>query len=182
LTLAVTDGVLEASGVAPIGWIVVASERALLIDGLDGVDFGAVAASELLEAKALVETIGGRAVLFERGTSEYREDPSALLERSAGDILALAELARLLGRPLIVHTTGHTDAAGDAATNAELRRARAESVRADLVRYGVPEALIEVHDAGDADDLSQAGEDPTLRRTEIRPVIDLSRWQYTAAP
>lgn len=62
---------------------------------------------------------------------------------AAGAIGQAARDARR-GRPVIIQTTGHADEAGDAAYNEALSRRRAQAVRDELVRQGLPRENIAV--------------------------------------
>ena len=57
-----------------------------------------------------------------------------------------------------VDVTGYTDLSGSAATNERLSQQRAEAVRAELVRLGVPDSSIAVTAAGESDPAVQTAD------------------------
>lgn len=95
---------------------------------------------------------------------------SARLTREASDIVADAARASLsLGSARIV-ATGHADRSGPARYNLGLSRRRAETVKAELVRLGVPAGTIVVRFKGETEPLVPTADgvrEPQNRRVEI---------------
>lgn len=80
-------------------------------------------------------------VFFDWGKGEIRSDDAAVLDK-------VAEAYR--ARPSVrLQLTGHTDRSGSATTNRRTGLARAETVRAELERRGVPRNAISVASFGE---------------------------------
>jgi outer membrane protein OmpA-like peptidoglycan-associated protein len=101
-------------------------------------------------------------VYFLEGTDEFTEESgvafqkilSELRERSAPDVVAI----------------GHTDRVGNLQYNDNLSLQRAERVRGELVRLGIPEARIRVAGRGEREPLVATDDEvaePRNRRVEI---------------
>jgi outer membrane protein OmpA-like peptidoglycan-associated protein len=70
----------------------------------------------------------------------------------------------------VLNVTGHTDTSGTAAYNMGLSERRAEAVKAELIRQGVPASEISVRWKGESEPLVQTGDgvkEPQNRRVEI---------------
>ena len=95
---------------------------------------------------------------------------SATLTEGARSVIATA--ARNVGQvgSVTVVATGHADRSGPDAYNLNLSRQRAESVKAELVRLGVPAREISVAARGEAEPLVQTDDgvrEPQNRRVQI---------------
>ena len=116
------------------------------------------AASCSAQFEALLD---GNALRFARGSSTLLPESAPLLER-------VAQLARECTQPLLI--AGHTDSRGRAQDNRDLSRARAESVKAELMARGVAGSRLTTRGYGDgrpvADNATAAGR-AANRRIEI---------------
>ena len=103
-------------------------------------------------------------VFFDWGKGEIRGDDAAVLDK-------VAEAYR--ANPSIrVKLSGHSDRSGSAATNRRTALARAETIRAELVRRGVPRNAISVASFGEEQPLVPT-EDGVREVQNRRVVIEL---------
>lgn len=89
---------------------------------------------------------------------------------ASADILRTVASAVRQGQVQRIDVTGHTDTVGSPTYNMRLSQRRAESVRAELVRLGIPGQEISVYGRGETQLLVQTGEgvrEPSNRRVEI---------------
>jgi len=127
--LSLRDGVLVATGSVPTSWLERARSTALTIPGVRGFEVEDQVLSDL------VAGIQGQTLLFPLG-SDRPVDP-AEVEEVARQVRALDLAARARGRRVTLEVLGSTDDRGDSLFNARLAVARAERVRALLVRAGI---------------------------------------------
>ena len=103
-------------------------------------------------------------VFFDWGKGEIRNDDATVLDK-------VAEAYR--ANPSIrVKLSGHSDRSGSAATNRRAGLARADTVRAELVRRGVPRNAISVASFGEEQPLVPT-EDGVREVQNRRVVIEL---------
>lgn len=91
--------------------------------------------------------------------------PVGSARAAAAELGPLRELAARLGQADLV-VSGSYSPEGDPVTNAALARERAEAVRAELLRLGVPAARVRVEDHGP----SEGGDPEELRVAVVRAV------------
>lgn len=94
------------------------------------------------EQTSLNDTLAGRIVEFDSGSANIRPASTALLDEIAQRIAALGTKT--------VEVIGHTDNAGNPNNNFILSRARAEAVKAYLIRKGIAPERIITNGLGDA--------------------------------
>ncbi len=96
--------------------------------------------------EGLVQMINDRIVLDEHVLFDSER---ARVKRSARPILrAIANLQAQHPEWIALRVEGHSDAQGDMKFNEELSKRRAENVRKELIRMGVPEGVIEAEGYG----------------------------------
>ena len=101
--------------------------------------------------------------------------PSSISDKSnlrpdAKQIVAQAAQSAKNGNKTVIHVTGHTDTSGSAEYNMGLSKRRAMSVKAELIRLGIPAREIDVQWKGKSEPLVQTGDgvkEPQNRRVEI---------------
>ena len=102
-------------------------------------------------------------------TLQFRFESDALTTESIALLPEILRTVKTLAVPEVV-VIGHTDTMGDAKTNFALGMKRAISVRAILVKAGLPPSTIEVTSHGEADLLVKTPDrtaQPRNRRVEI---------------
>ncbi|MCE9597569.1 MAG: OmpA family protein [Spirochaetia bacterium] len=112
------------------------------------------------------ETFSLTNILFKRAESTILPESNELLDRLA---------AYLKGRKTAVLVTGHTDKTGDADANLKLSHDRANSVKAALVRRGIPANLIRTDGKGQTQPVDPAANETAYaknRRTEFKILPD----------
>lgn len=90
----------------------------------------------------LNNTLAGRIIEFDSGSSNIRGSSTAILDEVAQRIARLGTKT--------VEVVGHTDNAGNPNNNLILSRARAEAVKAYLIQSGIPAQKIVTNGMGDA--------------------------------
>jgi len=99
----------------------------------------------------------------------FDHNSAQLTEAGRGILRTAADNARA-GRATRITATGHADASGGDAYNQQLSVRRAEAVRAELVRLGIPAHQIGTEGRGERDPLVQTRDgvrEPQNRRVEI---------------
>jgi outer membrane protein OmpA-like peptidoglycan-associated protein len=90
----------------------------------------------------LAEALKPLPVYFEKNSEVLEEEEKAKVN-------SIAEAVKGAGAEVALLVTGFADNKGDADRNKELSLRRAESVRAELIRLGLPEASLEVASTGE---------------------------------
>jgi len=163
--LSVHDGILSASGQAPLAWIEGLAVRTSQLTGLRGLNLQ-VQAEEQLQFEQLRQELEGSGLQFVEGTvfdPVYEKHAEALAEK----LQRLLLLADPLGYAVQVMVIGRTDGLGSPLYNEQLALARALIARDKLTLLGVPGNIFQVQTAVSQTTLSN----PTLRRAELRLLI-----------
>lgn len=103
----------------------------------------------------------------------FERNATTLTPADAKRVLAVAEAVRLLGPGVQLTVNGYSDSKGSEATKTRVSRARANAVRAVLLRAGIPSQVIRVVAKGDAD-LLVADESPQAAAVNRRVELELS--------
>lgn len=82
------------------------------------------------------------ALHFAPGSSTITPEQQAVLEGAGSKMLAVIQAAATLGKTVQIQVRGNHDPVGSEAFNSSLARTRAENVRAVLVAWGVPAAVV----------------------------------------
>ena len=90
----------------------------------------------------VIEALNLSAINFAKGSAEIPEGDKALLKQAAEQLKKAAAETR-------VQIDGHTDNDGDDAANQKLSERRAESVRSEMVKLGVPAAMLSTKGYGE---------------------------------
>ncbi len=101
-------------------------------------------------------------VFFDFNKYNLTSDAQRIVDNAAADAKN--------GKVTRIDVTGHTDTVGSDAYNMKLSKRRAETVKAELVRQGIPAKEIDVHADGKKDPLVPTGDnvrEPQNRRVEI---------------
>ena len=120
----------------------------------------------------LAEPVGATPAAIPMGTSYlvFFDWDRAVLTPEALDIVATAAQNVLAGGVARIQATGHADRSGPAEYNIGLSERRAEAVRAELIRQGLPADSISIFARGEADPLVPTDDgvrEPQNRRVEI---------------
>jgi len=135
--LALAGGVLSASGAAPHVWVVEALRRANGIPGVQGLDTGALADSDLTAVSGVVTRIESTVLRFDPGSAELPLREEAVFHAVLAALDELGETAHRAVMVVRVDVVGHTDGTGSERTNVRLSRARAEWVLSAIEAAGV---------------------------------------------
>jgi len=137
-----------------------------IIDGsppsVERLNLGQVRAEFAAVLMALPDRPKSFLVYFQEATDEFTDESRVEFDR------IMAEL-RQRGAPDVV-VIGHTDRVGNDLYNDRLSLQRAERVRGELVRLGLPEARIRIAGRGEREPLVATGDEvpePRNRRVEI---------------
>ncbi|MBN2056979.1 OmpA family protein [bacterium] len=137
LHLRLNDGVLEATGKAPVAWLRRTTQTAPLIPGISAVDLSDTTDTEFDRMVELRKEIERSDFIFKVGQAEFnpgQEDRLAALAASMQELLALACSTE---RVVTIQVIGHTDASGSETTNQRLSLERAQLTVATLSAMGV---------------------------------------------
>jgi outer membrane protein OmpA-like peptidoglycan-associated protein len=94
----------------------------------------------------------------------------ASLTQTGRDVVATAAENAKRGAVTRIEVTGHTDLAGSAAYNMRLSQRRADAVKAELARLGIPASQVVTHAKGKSEPLVPTADgvrEPSNRRVEI---------------
>jgi OOP family OmpA-OmpF porin len=152
VTLDLKNGVLTATGVAPLAWLGEARRLALLIPGVSTFDTAPAADAAVRAAVSRVQQLSP---LFAKGQATLAPGQDAVLRELVARVAEMERAAESVGRRFRVDVVGHTDADGGPETNVPLSRARAALVKSAL--QGVAGDRLQIADAG------VGSEDPLVR-------------------
>ena len=94
------------------------------------------------EQRDLNDTLAGRIIEFDSGSSNIRESSKGILDEIAQRIVSIGSKT--------VEVIGHTDNQGNPNNNLILSRARAEAVKVYLIQKGIPVERVVTNGLGDA--------------------------------
>lgn len=145
--LSVQSGVLHLAGRAPAEWVEHARERATWIPGTAGVRFaveadGPTRAERLAEARSTAASINEFCFEFAPSSEVPSREYAGELDRMAGEIRRVLDLARATGLAPRVAAVGYADSSGDAVGNAWLRARRAHWLADRIVERGVADVAV----------------------------------------
>ena len=129
VTLDLKDGVLSATGPAPLSWLADASRLAPLIPGVSRFDPSAAANAAVGATIAEMQSLSP---LFVKGQAVLARGQDEVLRQLVARGADIERAAEGLGRKFRVDVIGHTDADGGPEANLPLSRARAAVVSSAL--------------------------------------------------
>jgi OOP family OmpA-OmpF porin len=171
VSLRMRDGVLVATGAAPIRWVEESDRLAPMISGVQGFDRTGLV---VFDVKALREQMEAMTLQFHTGTTRLLPGQDAELGRLVALLKQLNDAARSVGMRARVDLTGHTDSDGTSATNRPLSQARAELILASVPRSELPALDMTATGVGDEVPLSTGSteaEKQRNRRVSIRVLV-----------
>lgn len=141
--LSVDKATVTVAGLAPDAWVSGLADRLAAIDGVAGSDLRNLRSAERGELERLTLAIDGHRITYMRNLqlSDIQQTTLPGLARKMNDYVANA---RALGLRPEFRLTGFTDGSGLTQANQRLRLARAQDLKARLVREGVEAALLTV--------------------------------------
>jgi hypothetical protein len=125
VSLQLQDGVLVASGTAPIDWIDTSLRIAPVIPGVTRLDAGALIDSSV---DALARSIEAEIPMFIKGSTEFIVGGEQIVHAQLGRLTSLDALGRVAKRHFAVELIGEADADGPPALNLPLSERRAARV------------------------------------------------------
>lgn len=126
------DGVITATGVAPVQWIADARRLARAIPGVSRFDDRQVVATERQQLQQLAERIRTYNILFPHGQAEPLPESQQALSNLLADVGRLSTLGDVTGQAIDVTLIGHTDSSGTEVLNRPLSQRRADAILAAL--------------------------------------------------
>lgn len=176
VSLALRDGVLAASGIAPERWIERARWSAAVLPGVARFDGDRLVAQESIDgARAAARALGQIELRFDRGAARLDAEQRARVEEVAAAAQRLLALAREAGMTAEIRVIGYADPVGSEASNRALSLARAEHVAAELVARGVPPDRLRASGAGLRRELFPPSCSSGAARTGCDPGADARR-------
>ncbi|HRO60229.1 MAG TPA: OmpA family protein, partial [Burkholderiaceae bacterium] len=176
VALAVDGDRIVANGEASAAWLQKARGiQGSLPSGTPPLDLAAVRDLDDGELGRLRRDIESQAVLFDVAEVIPTGAFDATLDRVATAISRLSELSARLGVVPRVTITGHSDSTGRSSANLSVSVARAEVVRALLIKRGVGPETVTVRGAGPLEPLNREeseAERSLNRRVSFRVAID----------
>lgn len=177
VTLELKDGVLTATGAAPLGWFADAEHLALLIPGVTSFSAAGGADAAIAAAIAAVEAASP---LFAKGQSTLAPGQDDVLRQLVARAGELAQVAARAGRRYRVDVIGHTDADGAAQANLPLSRARAAVVRAALQPVAGESLAVNDSGVGSAEPVVRSNREADKQRNRrvtihVTPAADARR-------
>jgi OOP family OmpA-OmpF porin len=152
VSLELNDGVLRASGPAPVAWLAEAGHLATLIPGIASFDASSSTDAAVRDA---VERLTALSPLFAKGMATIASGQEDVLRLFVARVGELDRAAAAVHRRFRLELIGHTDSDGAPEANLPLSRARAATIRA-AVQQAAGDRL-EIVDSG------VGSEDPAVR-------------------
>ena len=148
VALELSDGVLQASGVASPEWISRCRQLSIVLPGVIEYSDEAVESKdaalldEIAKIEVLKKRIEDQSVHFDVASSEVGEPQAAQLAAVITDIVEMIRSAETTFQTVRVVVEGHADSSGPPELNVRLSRERAEAVMNLLEAGGIPQRLI----------------------------------------
>jgi flagellar motor protein MotB len=160
--LSLENGTLTASGSAADEWLDGSRRIAGLIAGVMEYDDRRVVSAELQTLAKAVESVE---LSFSKATTQLIRGQEPFVERLLADAGRLDAWASSRGiKRMRLTVTGHTDADGSPESNGPLSLARAETLRAELLRHGIRTLEIVAVGAGSSKPLGTGTTEEDKRR------------------
>jgi OOP family OmpA-OmpF porin len=144
VSLRFENGVLSASGTAPLQWIEEARRLARAVPGViqfkekELFDSGSQVREQKFEELMIAkEQLEKETVLFKEGTADFVPGQETTFNRLVETMRTLFEAARITGKKVGVEIVGHQDTPASPSTKQPLSLTRAERVLAELVAMGL---------------------------------------------
>jgi outer membrane protein OmpA-like peptidoglycan-associated protein len=135
------EGVLFASGQAPVGWIENARARAVMVPGIERYDDSGLGDESQAMLAALKTTIEQAVFFFDTGV-RLASGQTTAPETLAAQIVEFHQAVQRGGRRVRVSVIGHSDTTGTDQEDLQLSRERAEHVARLLTAHDVPASLL----------------------------------------
>lgn len=136
------DGVLQASGIAPLQWIIDSKVLAESIPGIIRYTTDAVIPYEQKQIETLKTQIENTFFYFDAVSTKIKPTQEEQALRLASAIKEIFEAAQTLGKEIQIEIIGHTDSVGTVERNLEISQKRADEIFSFLVSKGIkPERL-----------------------------------------
>ncbi len=168
MSLAFDDGVLSATGTAPVDWIDSATRIAPVLPGITRFD-----ASRVVDAsvRMLVSSIEAAVPLFVKGTTTFMDGGEQVVGEQIARLQTLDALARVADRAFTIELIGQADADGPPETNLPLSERRAARVLRIIQAQQFPRltyAATGIGSRGAADTIAPETEKQRNRRVVFR--------------
>lgn len=160
VTLEFADGVLRATGSAPVEWIRESSRLAGFVPGVIRYDMGALLDGSV---QALADEISRDLVLFARGSTAFEAGGDQVLSAQLERIRTLDALAQMSDRRYVIQVVGHADNDGTPEVNDFLSVSRANLVRTAIERLGLQRIAISAAGVGSREPLTRNASDADKR-------------------
>jgi outer membrane protein OmpA-like peptidoglycan-associated protein len=134
----VQNGVLRIEGQAPGAWIAGLGAKAPLLAGVGKLDLTRLENENRAELDRLQDALAHALVKFPIGSAEIPARDLQSLHELGPKIISLLQTSATLHRELVLMVVGHSDSTGPEATNFQLSQLRADRVRSQLIREGLP--------------------------------------------
>lgn len=152
VTLAFDDGVLRATGSAPVEWIRESSRLAGFVPGVARYDMGSLLDGSV---QALADDISRDLVLFARGSTAFEAGGDQVLAAQLERVRTLDALAQISDRRYAIQVVGHADNDGTPEVNDSLSVSRANLVRAAIEALRPQRLIVSAAGHGSREPLTQ---------------------------
>jgi OOP family OmpA-OmpF porin len=171
VTFTFADGVLTASGSAPLEWIRDSIRTAPLAAGVTRYDAAALVDARV---RALNEQLAGSPIHFVRGTTTFEAGGEQALTAQLDRLRELDALAQTVAQRYAIDIVGHADGDGTPDTNDSLSVSRASLVRAAVERLRLSHLDLSSRGAGSREPLRANATDDD-KRLNRRVTIQIRR-------
>lgn len=160
VTLTFDNGVLRATGSAPVEWIRESARLAGFVPGVARYDMGALLDGSV---EALADDISRDLVLFARGSTAFEPGGDQVLAAQLERIRTLDALALLSDRRYVIQVVGHADNDGTPEVNQLLSVSRAALVRAAIEGLRLQRTTVSAAGVGSREPLTRNTSDADKR-------------------